>query len=129
MVEIYDSGFRGDCPSEDGEQMTFLAWLRFNYPQLFLVTFHVKNEGQLAAKNKYAMASRDKKMGLVRGVNDIMIMSNPVICMEFKRKDKTKSSVSKDQLTWLQRMDEQGHRAVIVYGADEAKRYIEANFS
>ena len=124
MVTILDSGFRGACPVEDGEQMTFLAWLRFNYPELFAVTFHVKNEGQLAAKNKYAMASRDKKMGLVRGVNDVMIMTCPVICIEFKRKDKTQSSVSKDQKEWLTKMDAQGHEAIVAYGADVMKEYI-----
>lgn len=117
MIRIYDSNYRGECPSEDVEQINSAGWLEKNHPCDWEVAFHVPNE--IKASPQY-MAKRRKK-GVKPGPSDWIIAKNPVGAFEMKRLDKTKSRVSKDQTVFLSGVAASGGFAAICYGAEQFK--------
>jgi len=69
-----------------------------------------------------------KRKGLKKGVSDIMILLKrgeySGLVIELKRKTKSKSSVSKEQLNFLHEVDEQGFYCAICYGVEEAQKCV-----
>lgn len=112
MIRIYDSGYRGECPSEDVEQINSMGWLEKNFPDRWKMIFHYPAEAK--AKPQY-MAIR-RKLGVKAGIADIIDFGEIRGAFELKRRDKTKSKVSKDQLEFLESVDASGGFAAIVYG-------------
>ena len=112
-------------PKEGEEQATLFSWASmqsWKYPELALL-FHVPNGG---ARNK-AEAGRFKAEGVKAGVPDLCL---PVprgdrhgLFIEMKRRDG--GTVSKEQKEWLARLTEQGYRAEVCKGWEEAARVIE----
>lgn len=78
-----------------------------------------------------ATFTRLKRMGLKRGVSDIIIFDAPPaygttfkgVCLEMKRKKG--SVVSDDQTAWLNEMYNRGWMAVVAHGEDEAIEILE----
>lgn len=112
MIRIYDSGYRGECPSERVEQINVMGWLEKNHPDRWPLIWHTPNE--IKASPQY-MAMR-KKMGVKSGIADVIDFGVVRGAFELKREDRTKSSVSKEQRDHLGAVDASGGFAAIVYG-------------
>ena len=114
---IYGGEYRGDCPKEADEQATFIKYLRTAYPQTYgAVVVHVENEG----KRTYRQAQHAKNQGQNKGASDILIpVSHPFVC-ELKRKDRTKSRASDEQIKYLNAASKMGSFACIAYAYDAA---------
>lgn len=116
---------------ETQEQITLMMWCEFQkniYPELDLI-FHIVNEGKRSKRTGAEL----KRMGMKKGIPDICL---PVpkgayygLWIELKA-DKTKKA-TKEQKEWLIKLTEQGYKAVICYGADDAvtviKEYLNLN--
>ena len=120
-IKVYgDTAFRGVCAQESAEQIMFLKWLRYNYPHLADIAFHVRNEG----KRTYQQARRELEEGLNKGAPDLVIPCSPPILIELKRRDKTKSRVGKDQLEYLEKAQALGAHVGICLGNIGAQMMI-----
>lgn len=115
MIRIYDSGYRGECPSEIIEQINSMGWVEKHHPNRWPLVFHYPAETK--AKPQY-MAVR-KKCGVKSGISDIIDFGAIRGAFELKRRDRTKSKVSKDQLEFLESVDASGGFAAICYSADQ----------
>lgn len=109
---VFDSGYRGACPVESAEQVTVVNYIRQYCPHVI----HPRNEG----KRNRMQALAEKAEGLTAGASDIIIPGNPAFVCELKRKDKTKSVVSEDQLNYLMYCSQHGAFACIAYGHEQA---------
>ena len=117
-LKVYgDTSYRGDCPSETLEAITFFAQLRREYPDTYgLIATHIRNEGK---RNCY-QASREKAEGMTKGAPDIIIpMSRTFVC-EMKRLDHTKSKWQPMQLEYLKTAHDAGAFVCVALGYDAA---------
>ena len=74
MIVYGDMDYRGECPSETLEQVTFFARLRTNWPDSWgRIAVHIRNEGQ----RTYMQAARQKAEGMTKGASDVMIPGSP----------------------------------------------------
>jgi len=112
-------------PTEHQEQAALIRWANLQsctIPELSLL-FAVPN-----GANKSPSARKSfKAEGLKSGVPDLIL---PVargeyhhLYIEMKRKS-PKGYPSKDQKGWLRKLTEQGNRAVVCWGFEEAKEEI-----
>lgn len=109
---------------ETQEQIALMMWCEFQknvHPELDLI-FHIVNEGKRSVRTGAEL----KRMGMKKGVPDICL---PVpkgtyhgLWIELKA-DKTKRA-TKEQKEWLIKLTEQGYKAVVCYGADNAVTVI-----
>jgi hypothetical protein len=117
-IPLYgDRTYRGACPTESMEQVTFFSRLRKAYPDTWgLIAFHPRNEGK-RTWNKVAI---EKAEGMVKGASDVIIPANPAFVCEIKRKDHTKSQWQDGQQEFLYAAKEAGSYVCIALGADAA---------
>lgn len=116
-IKVYgDTEFRGPCPSETLEQVTFFARLRRIHPKYGSVALHPRNEG----KRTHLQAAKEKSEGMTTGATDIIIPSNPSFVCELKRRDHTLSKISEDQVIYMRTAQELGCFVCIALGADAA---------
>lgn len=116
-------------PREGLEQATLFSWAQmqsWRWPELELM-MHIPNGG----KRSKSEAARFKAEGVKSGVPDIFL---PVprggyhgLWIELKRREG--GTVSREQKEWIARLTEQGYRAAVCRGWEEAseeiKRYME----
>lgn len=122
LIKVFgDVSYRGESPSEASEQATFLNRLRVQYPALFAIAVHIKNEG----KRSMSQVSKDKAQGLKKGAPDIMIPCSPPILIELKQKNHTKSRWQTGQQEFLIAAQEQGAFVCVAIGADGAMLAIQ----
>lgn len=118
-LKVYGStDFRGDCPKESAEQITFFGQLRAKYPDTWgKLAIHPKNEEKRTGK-QFRQLDRDKAMGLSPGASDIII---PVgfVC-EMKRQDHTKSKWQDGQVEYLKVVHDSGGFACVALGWEAA---------
>lgn len=109
--------YRGPCPKETLEQVTFFARLRRDYPSSYgLLALHPRNEG----KRTHLQAAKEKSEGMTTGATDIVIpAAQPFVC-ELKRRDHTVSSIAEEQLAYLRAAQAAGAYACIALGVDAA---------
>lgn len=109
---------------ETQEQKDLMLWCKYQeskYPELALI-FHIVNEGKRSARTGAEL----KRMGMKKGVPDICL---PVPRGQFHglwielKADRTKKA-TKEQREWLIKLSEQGYKAVLCYGADDAVKVI-----
>lgn len=111
-----DLAYRGDCPTESAEQVTFFQRLRREYPDTYgLLAVHPKNEGKRRGA-QFQMLARDKALGLSPGAPDIIIPGSPALCVELKRRDHTKSTWQKGQLEYLHAAQRSGAFVAVALG-------------
>lgn len=117
-IAVYgDQKYRGDCPPENMEQITFFAELRRLHPEtLGLIALHPRNEG----KRTHHQAQRHKLDGLSPGAPDIVIPGARTFCCELKRLDHTKSRWTDSQLEWLQAAHNAGAFVCVALGHQAA---------
>ena len=120
IAVLGDASYRGDCPSETAEMIGFFSWLRSHHPKLAAVAVHVRNEGQRSKRQGY----QHKQEGMNTGASDIVIPVNPPICIEMKRRDHTKSTISDEQLDYLVAAQDAGAFAVVALGCKGAMEVI-----
>lgn len=110
-------------PSEDEEQSTIMDYCRAmsgKYPELEMM-YHIPNEGK---RGRY-YATVQKRIGLKAGVPDLCL---PIarkgyhgLYIEVKAID---GRTSPKQQEWIDKLNEQGYKAVVCYGADAAIEVI-----
>lgn len=119
-IKIYGyTSFRGVCPSETLEIVTFFNSVRKEYPSSYgLLAYHPRNE----SKRTHYQAMRDKSEGMVTGTSDIIIVGSPSFVCEVKRRDHTKSTITQEQITYLLAAQEMGAFSCIALGCDAAEQ-------
>ena len=117
-VPVYgDQKFRGSCPSEALEQVTFFARMRKQYPETWgKIAFHPRNEGE----RHHRQVAKQKAEGMVTGTPDIFIPGRPAFVCELKRRDHTKSVWQAGQEEYLLTAQQCGAFVCIALGVDAA---------
>ena len=93
-LKVYgDINFRGKCPKEEVEQITFFNQLKKLHPEIAELATHIKNEG----KKTWGQINKDRQSGLNQGFSDIIIAGCPACLIEMKRQDHTKSHWQENQ--------------------------------
>lgn len=115
-----DTEYRGDCPKESAEQITFFNRLRTECPDTYgMIAVHPRNEQQLRGGQFRALA-RQKAEGQTTGASDIIIPGSPSFVCELKRRDHTKSKWQDGQQEYLEAAQKCGAFACVALGADAA---------
>lgn len=117
-----DISFRGECPTETAEQITFFGQLRRKYPHLGNIALHIRNEG----KKSVQQVRREKAEGMISGAADIIIPGNPCFVCELKRKDHTKSRWQPNQEEYLQSAKDNGAFVCVALGWEAAIESVES---
>ena len=117
-----DRAFRGDCPQEAAEQVTFFSQLRKRHPALADVALHPRNEGKRTAQQ----AQRHKAEGMNTGASDVVIPGCPSLIIEIKRRDHTKSKWQPGQLEYLEACQARGCIIAVALGWEAAMEAVEA---
>ena len=114
-----DSDYRGPCPREAVEQVTFFRRLRDAHPDTWgRIAIHPRNEG----KRRHDQASREKAEGMTTGASDVIIPARvPFVC-EIKRRDHTKSQWQDGQIEYLEAAYCCGAFVCVALGADAASQ-------
>ena len=111
-----DVNFRGDCPTEDNELITFFNEIARLYPTLAKVAIHPDNEGLVIGTGHLHHARQKAKGAIKKGAADIVICGNPTFVCEMKRQDHTKSKWQDGQLEFLEASQKQGAFACVALG-------------
>ncbi len=125
MAEIKRTKQQIQCPHESVEQTMIFQWARMignRHPEVNLM-YAVPNGG---SRNRIEAANL-KKQGVKAGVPDICL---PVARQEFhglyiELKRKKGSGTSTEQKEWIEQLEQQGYKAVICFGFDDAKQVLE----
>jgi hypothetical protein len=122
MIRIYDSGYRGKCRYEDAEHIDCVAWVRHHHLDMAKLLLHPANESMIPVQYR----SKLSKLGLLTGASDLILLvplcNHPYALFELKRRDRTKSRLSKAQRDVLTAADGVGAFASVCYGFEEFKR-------
>lgn len=114
-----DTSFRGKCPTESFEQVSFFNWIRTNYPDTYgKLAVHIRNEDGRASGRQ---VKRMKLEGMTKGASDIIVPGNPTLLIEMKRKDPTQSRLSEEQEDYLAVAIHSGCFACVALGAEGAR--------
>lgn len=115
-----DASYRGDCPKESAEQVTFFGKLRAEYPASWgKLALHPKNEEKRSGRDFYRL-QKDKAMGMAPGASDIIVPGFQSFVCEMKRLDHTKCSWQKDQISYLEAAHEAGAFVCVALGWEAA---------
>lgn len=97
-----DTKFRGDCPKESVEQVTFFNNLRREYPDTWgALALHPRNE-QLLKGGQFRGVIKHKAEGMTPGASDVIIPARVSFVCEIKRQDHTKSRWQPGQVEYLE---------------------------
>jgi len=111
-----DQHWRGKCPLESAEQITFFNQLRSTYPDtLGKLALHPRNEQQLRAGQHRGMI-RQKAEGLTPGASDVIIPAKVAFVCEIKRQDHTQSKWQPGQVEYLKAAQNAGAFACVALG-------------
>lgn len=115
-----DTSFRGKCPAEAMEQVTFFARLRRDFPDTYgRLAIHPRNEG-LLIKGQFSAVAKRSAEGMTKGAADIIIPGVPTFVCELKRRDPTLSKWQEGQVEYLTAAHDIGCFACVAFGADAA---------
>ena len=112
-----DASYRGKCPPESAEQITFFGQLP---PELRAIAIHPRNEG----KRSHYQTAKHKAEGMTPGASDIIIPGNPTFVCELKRIDHTQSQWQPNQLNYLQGCHQQGAFVCVALGWEAAMQAV-----
>lgn len=120
-INVYgDMSFRGDCPIESVEQVSFFNWIRDTYPETWgRIAIHPRNEQQLRG-GQHRGFIKQKAEGLTKGASDIIIPGAPSFVCEIKRVDHTKSKFEDGQIPYLLACKDAGSFVCVALGAKAA---------
>lgn len=121
-IWVFESGYRGDCPKEETDQIGYGLWMQHRFPDV--LWFHVPNE--TGTRSGPQFVEKRRRMGVRSGVSDNVILTHGINhkcgLIELKRRDKAKSKVSKSQTDVLEEAIADGHFGAIAYGLEEIKK-------
>ena len=117
-----DQSYRGECPPEDSEHVTFVNAVRRVYPQAAAVMVHVKYEGS----RTHGQAAWDKARGLNKGAADFIFAGSPSLVIEMKRRNHMKSCWQTGQVEFLQAAHGQGAVVCVSLGWEAALEAVKA---
>lgn len=126
-VTIYgDTTFRGKCPTESFEQVSFFNWIRTAYPDSYgLLALHPRNEAKRKG-SQFAALSKEKLEGMAVGAADIIIPARISFVCEMKRQDPTQSKFEKGQPEYLKAAQDAGAFVCVALGANAAREAFNA---
>ena len=112
--------FRGKCPTESVEQVTFFNRLRTAWPDTWgRLAVHPRNEG-LKTGGQLRAVAKHKAEGMTPGAADIIIPGRTAFVCELKRRDPRQSSWQEGQIEYLTAAHEAGAFSCVAFGADAA---------
>ncbi len=120
--------------SESVAQQHLIQWFKTQYRKYENHIFAIPNGAWFAGlpqEKAIAYGAKRNREGLLKGVSDLMLAVasfkklKHALFLEMKAEGETQSSVSKEQLRFLNDMALQGYDAQIAYGFDQAKAIIE----
>lgn len=122
-IPVYgDVTYRGDCPAEGMEQVTFVNRVRREHSKTWgKIIFHPRNEG----RRTHYQVLHEKAAGMTTGASDIIIPGGPTFVCEIKRRNHMKSKLSEEQEVYLNAAKEAGAFVCIALGADAAWQAFE----
>lgn len=116
-----NTSFRGKCPKESAEQITFFNWLRTEYPETWgKLALHPRNEQQLRGGQHRGLI-RQKAEGMTLGASDIVIPGASAFVCEMKRQDHTQSKWQNGQVEYLTAAHDAGCFVCVALGYRGAK--------
>ena len=121
FLAVYgDASFRGECPLESAEQITFFNQLRSKYPNSYgRIALHPRNEGQLIG-GQHSSIDKKKAEGMSVGASDIVIPGATSFVCELKRRDHTKCSWQDGQVEYLEVAHNAGAFVCVALGWEAA---------
>lgn len=120
-----DKAFRGKCPREELEQVTFFNRIRTRYPATWgALAIHPRNEG-LKEKGQIRSVEKHKAEGMTPGAADIVIPARVSFVCEMKRRDHTQSQWRPGQIEYLTAAHGAGAFACAALGCDAAWAALE----
>ena len=122
LVVYGDPDWRGKCPLESAEAVSFFCLLRAEFPELAKVATHIRNEGKRTKRQGH----QHQQEGMNTGASDVIIPVCPPIVMEMKRRDHTLSSISKEQVDYLVAAASGGAFTGVALGAAGAMEMVMA---
>ncbi len=112
-----DTRFRGKCPLEGVEQVSWFNKIRREYPDTYgAVATHVRNEG-LKERAQFSSVMKHSAEGMTKGCADIIVPARIPLVIEMKRADHTKSELSDEQIKYLLAAQALGSYACVALGA------------
>ena len=122
-IRVYgDLEWRGKCPKENIEQVTFFNQIRKKYPDTYgKIAVHTRNEGKRTEQQTMFL----KIEGMVTGASDVFIPGNPSFVCEIKRQDHTQSHWQNDQESYLLIAQDLGSFACVALGYEAALQSLE----
>ena len=118
--------FRGKCPTESVEKITFFNRLRREYPTTWgALAIHPRNEG-LKRAGQFSSVQKHAAEGMTKGAADIIIPARVAFICEMKRRDHTKSEWQPSQVEFLTVAHEAGAFACVALGYEAAWEALEA---
>ena len=115
-----DPDFRGKCPVESLEQITFFRRVRDAYPDSWgLLALHPRNEG-LKTGGQFGAVSRHKAEGMTVGAADIIIPAARSFVCEMKRRDRMQCAWQDGQVEYLTAAHNAGAFVCVALGCDAA---------
>lgn len=117
-IPVYgDQKWRGKCPIEAAEQVTFFNRLRSEYPDTYgRIALHPRNEG----KRHHTQTAKQKAEGMATGASDVVIPGAPAFVCELKRRDHTKCTWQGGQQEYLRASQDAGAFACVALGWEAA---------
>lgn len=110
--------WRGKCPIESAEQITFFNWLRLQHKNTYgRIAIHPRNEGKRTA----SQTQREKAEGMTTGAADIVIPGCPALVLEMKRRDHTQSKWEDGQPEYLEAAQKAGAFVCVALGWEAAR--------
>ena len=121
LIKVYgNTNFRGDCPNEDAELITFFNELKRLYPDLARIAIHPDNEGLVIGTGHLHHAKQKAKGAINKGATDIIIVGSQTFVCEMKRRDHTKCRWQDGQLEFLEYSLKNGAFVCIALGYESA---------
>ena len=115
-----NTDFRGKCPNESQEQVTFFNRLRKEYPDTWgVLAIHPRNE-QLLKGGQFRGVIKQKAEGMTKGATDIVIPARVSFVCELKRLDHTQSKWQDGQLHYIETAQSAGAFACVALGYEAA---------
>lgn len=108
---------------EDAIQADIVAYLRNVLPTAIVA--HVKNQGNRGGRLGAIDGARGKKLGVVAGMPDLMVLVEPGKTFFFEVKDRTGYASMAQQYLW-QKLRTIGFECALVRSVDEARNALKA---
>lgn len=117
-----DPSYRGPCPAESAEQISFFNQLRKYHPDLASLVFHPRMEGK---RTRGQTEWQQADGSIVAGVADVIGIGCPPLVMELKRRDPTKSRWQPGQVDFLKKSLDAGAFVCLCLGYVAALEALE----